>query len=104
MAFKVVFHPAAESEIGDLFDTIALNAGPLIASRYIDGLLDFIESLAGYPKRGTVREAKIEGLRIIGYRRRLSIGFVVTDDTVFILGIFAKGRNVTPDLLAERLS
>jgi len=37
-------------------------------------LLDFIESLAGFPKRGTVREGKIEGLRIIGYRRRLSIG------------------------------
>lgn len=104
MAFKVVFHPAAQREVDDLFDTVALNAGPLVASRYIDGLLDFIESLAGFPKRGTFRESKIEGLRIIGYRRRLSIGFVVTDDTMIILGLFAKGRNVTPDLLGERLS
>ncbi len=92
MAFKVVFHPAAEREVNDLFDTIELNAGPLVASRYVDSLLDFIESLAGFPKRGTVREGKIEGLGIIGYRRRLSIG------------IFAEGRNVTTDLLEERLS
>lgn len=92
MAFKVVFHPAAEREVNDLFDTIELNAGPLVASRYVDSLLDFIESLAAFPKRGTVREGKIEGPRIIGYRRSLSIG------------IFAEGRNVTTDLLEERLS
>jgi len=103
MVFKVVFHPAAERELDDLFDAIALNAGPLVASRYIEGLLDFVEGLAGFPKRGTIRDGKVEGLRIIGYQRRVSVGFVVNDETVTILGVFAKGRNVTSDLLAERL-
>ncbi len=103
MRFKVVFHPAAERELDDIFHTIVLGAGPLVASNYTEGLLDFIESLADFPKRGTIREGRVDGLRIIGYRRRVSIGFVVSDDTVTVLGVFAKGRNVTPDLLADRL-
>lgn len=103
MRFKVVFHPAAERELDDIFDTILVGAGPSVASIYTEGLLDFIQSLADFPERGTIRDGKVEGLRIIGYRRQVSIGFVVSDDTVTVLGIFAKGRNVTADLLAERL-
>lgn len=103
MVFRVVFHPAATQEIDDLFDMIASTAGPMVAERYIDGLLEFIESLEAFPMRGTIREGKIEGLRIIGYRRRVSIGFAVEGNTVLVLGVFAKGRNVTPVLLADRL-
>lgn len=102
MAFKVVIHPAAERELDELFEAVVINAGALVASRYIEGLMDFIEGLAVFPKRGTIRDGKIDGLRIIGYRRRVSVGFVVSDDSVTVLGVFARGRNVTSDLLAER--
>ncbi|TJW33695.1 MAG: type II toxin-antitoxin system RelE/ParE family toxin, partial [Mesorhizobium sp.] len=43
------------------------------------------------------------GLRIIGYRRAASIAFAVDGDRVLILGIFYAGRNITPELLEERL-
>lgn len=43
------------------------------------------------------------GLRIIGYRRAVSIALAVDGERVPILGIFYAGRNITPELLEERL-
>lgn len=43
------------------------------------------------------------GLRIVGYRRAVSIAFAVEGGRVLILGIFCAGRNITPELLENRL-
>lgn len=43
------------------------------------------------------------GLRIVGYRRAVSIAFAVEGERVLILGIFYGGRNITTELLEERL-
>lgn len=43
------------------------------------------------------------GLRIVGYRRAVSIAFAVESEQVLILGIFYAGRNITPELLENRL-
>ncbi|WP_319023043.1 hypothetical protein [Mesorhizobium sp. B1-1-8] len=45
----------------------------------------------------------MQGLRIVGYRRAVSIAFAVESERVLILGIFYGGRNITPELLGERL-
>lgn len=42
------------------------------------------------------------GLRIIGYRRRVSIAFAIGADMVIILGIFYGGRNFTAEMFEER--
>ncbi|MBB4479988.1 plasmid stabilization system protein ParE [Rhizobium etli] len=65
-------------------------------------VITFIEALATFPERGTVREGRIPGLRIIGYRRSVSVAFSVRGDDVIILGVFARGRNITEEILAER--
>ncbi len=44
----------------------------------------------------------MSGVRVIGYRRSISIAFAVTADTVVILGVFYAGRNVMADLLDGR--
>lgn len=56
-----------------------------------------------FPQRGTERVEIMPGLRIIGYRRAVSIAFAVERESVLILGIFYAGRNITPELLEERL-
>jgi len=43
------------------------------------------------------------GLRVIGYRRRVSIAFSVEAETVVTLGIFYGGRNFTAETLEDRL-
>lgn len=55
-----------------------------------------------YPERGTLRDELRSGLRVIGYRRRVSIAFRVIDDSVHILGIFYGGRQMTTAMLTER--
>ena len=45
--------------------------------------ISFIEGLETFPERGTVRESRITGLRIIGYRRSVSVAFSVRGDDVF---------------------
>jgi len=43
------------------------------------------------------------GVRIIGYRRAVSIALAVEGEQILILGIFYAGRNITAELLEDRL-
>ncbi|WP_245487826.1 hypothetical protein [Mesorhizobium sp. M4A.F.Ca.ET.022.05.2.1] len=42
------------------------------------------------------------GLRIVGYRRAVSIAFAVEREQVLVLGIFFAGRHITTELLENR--
>lgn len=64
--------------------------------------MTFIEGLEASPQRGTIRESPIPGLRIIGYKRSVSVAFSVRGDDVLILGVFARGRDITEEILKER--
>jgi toxin ParE1/3/4 len=101
-AAKAADHPKAEAELDRLYGDIALEAGDRIAGDYVDGVITFIESLEAFPERGTVRESRIPGLRIIGYRRSVSVAFSVREDDVLILGVFARGRDINDEILEDR--
>lgn len=102
MRYKIAYHQKAEAELDDLYEHIAAQAGVVVAGDYVGGIYDFIEGLTTFPERGTVREGTIPGLRIIGYRRSVSIAFVVVDSVVMILGVFHRGKNITHEVLEER--
>lgn len=102
MAYRIIYHPEAEAELDRLYGDIALEAGEQRAGNYVDGLLSFIESLETFPERGTVRANCIPDLRIIGYRRSISVAFSVRGNDVLILGVFARGRDITDELLEQR--
>lgn len=51
-------------------------------------------SLQTFPERGSVRDRVLPGLRIIGFERSASIAFRVTGDTVEILRILQRGRDI----------
>jgi toxin ParE1/3/4 len=55
--------------------------------------MDQCESLKTFPMRGSRRDDIRPGLRVFGFRRRVSIAFEVTGDVVTILGIFYGGQN-----------
>ncbi|QND50710.1 type II toxin-antitoxin system RelE/ParE family toxin [Phyllobacterium sp. 628] len=102
MEYKVVFHPRAEQELVELYDYIHTNASAERAQAFLFGIREYCLSFSTFPKRGTVRDDVMKGVRIVGYRRNLSIAFAVTKDSVLILGIFYGGRNITTDLLEDR--
>ncbi|MGK9050250.1 type II toxin-antitoxin system RelE/ParE family toxin [Neorhizobium petrolearium] len=99
----IILHARAEEELYRLYDYIADKAGTSIAWNYVAGIREFVGGLADFPERGTVREGRVPGLRIIGYRRNLSIAFMVCDKQVVILGFFYNGRLATAEILEERL-
>lgn len=54
-----------------------------------------------FPKRGTVRDDVLPGLRVIGYRRQASIAFVVTGTDVIILRVLRRGQDVNAMMSSE---
>ncbi|WP_087004155.1 type II toxin-antitoxin system RelE/ParE family toxin [Rhizobium sullae] len=102
MAYRVIYHPKTEAELDKLYADIAVEAGTRIAGDFVEGVITFIEALGTFPERGTVRNSRIPGLRIIGYRRSVSVAFSVRGDDVVILGVFARGRDINDEILEER--
>jgi toxin ParE1/3/4 len=92
MMHRVVYAPEAEAQLLALFFHIAEAASPEIATRYTDAVVEQCESLKTFPVRGARRDDSRPGLRVFGFRRRVSIAFEITEDVVTLLGIFYGGQ------------
>lgn len=102
MTRPLIIHPDAAGELNDLYDYIAERSGSDRAWSYVSAVKSFLADLCAYPERGSLRSGAVDGLRIIGFRRRLSIAFVVREGDVLVLGFFYAGRNNDAALLDQR--
>ncbi len=93
MMHRVVYAPEAEAQLVALYFHIAAASTPEIAARYTDAIVEQCESLKTFPMRGARRDDIRPGLRVFGFRRRVSITFEVTGEVVTVLGIFYGGQN-----------
>lgn len=84
-----------------LYLRIAAEAGRERAGAYIGRIESACMSLATFPERGTVRAHIHPGLRIIGFERSASIGFVVHNGFVDTLRILPKGMDFPEDWMTE---
>lgn len=89
----VVLSPEAETNLLALYDWIAERASPDIALGYIDRLINYIRGFDYASERGALRNDIREGLRTVGFERRVTIAFTVTELQVVILGFFYGGQN-----------
>jgi plasmid stabilization system protein ParE len=94
MSYRVVFDPDALDDLDNIFVYLAPEMGALPARRYVGRIRSYCEGFSTFPKRGTRRSDLGEGIRLVGYRYKATIVFQVTDDTVAILRIFARGRAI----------
>ena len=94
MMHSVVYAPEAEAQLVTLYLHIAAAASPEIAARYTDAIVTQCESLNTSPMRGARRDDIRPGMRVFGFRRRVSIAFEVTGEVVTILGIFYGGQDI----------
>ena len=90
---RVAFTPVAVRQLDQLHAYVSLRAGEAIADGYADRIIAFCRRLRLTPFRGTKRDYLLPGLRSIGFERRVTIVYTVTDDAVMIEGIFYGGRN-----------
>lgn len=90
---KTYYSPRATKQLQDLYEYIELASGSDRANNFVASIVDYCERLGGSPYRGTKRDDIRLGLRIVGFRRRVTIAFSVTDGAVTVLGVFYGGRN-----------
>lgn len=90
---RVAFSSRALRQLADLNFYISETASDTVADRYTSRILRFCRNLDTFPKRGTSRDDVIPGLRIVGFERRISIAFLVMDETIVIEGIFYGGQD-----------
>lgn len=90
---RVVLSPEARANLLDLYDWIAEQASPEIALAYIKRLEAYVHSFDVASERGTRRDEIRQGLRTVGFERRVTIAFNVIDGQVVILGFFYGGQN-----------
>lgn len=92
---RVVYSRRAVGQLEALYAYIAGDS-PQRAERFVSAIVDYCDGLDAFPLRGAPRDDIRPGLRIVGFRRRVTIAFTVDDDAVTILGVLYGGR----DLLA----
>ena len=89
----VEFAPEARDDLIALYDWIADRADHMVAIGYVERLEAFCRKLSIGSARGSRRDDVREGLRVIGFKRRINVAFVVEDDRVVVLRLFYGGRN-----------
>jgi toxin ParE1/3/4 len=91
--YEVSFRPLAEADLLGLYEYIAEASGLTIAGGYIDRLEAACLALETFPERGTRRDDIRPGLRVMGFERRATIIFQVTEGEVVIVRIFYGGQD-----------
>ena len=90
---EVVLRPVAVSDLKNLYDFIERES-PVSAARYVERIEEYCRKLADFPERGTRRDDLRPGLRVVGFRRRVHIAFVVSPERVEIARILYGGRDL----------
>ena len=79
--FRLVLTSQARQQFRELRRSIASVSGSEVTARnYMRALTDYIEQLQAFSLHHP-------GMRIVGFRKNLLIGFLVTDDSVVILSL-----------------
>jgi len=100
--YEVRFRPEAEADLAYLYDYIAENGSRSVAQRYLERIEAACLSLSTFPERGTRRDDLWPGIRTMGFERRATIAFLVTDDQVIIVRVFHGGRDFERLLREDR--
>lgn len=92
MAFKVVFRPRAAEALDQLYTYISERGGVDVALGYVLKIEEQCARLAELPERAPLRPEVGPGVRVLSFRRRVSIAYRITGKVVEILGVFYGGR------------
>lgn len=94
MIYKVRLLPEAEDDLFHLYRYIAEKSSHAAAQGYLDRIHAYLKTFDQFPHRGTIRDTR-EGLRIVGFERRVTIAFQIRGGEVLIAGILYAGRQLS---------
>ena len=90
---RLVYAPAAQSDLVEIHAFIATVSSDEIASGYIDRIEAYCATFALAAARGALRDDLLPGLRIVGFERRITIAYRLDDETVTFLRFFYGGQD-----------
>lgn len=89
---RVEFAEAARDDLRDILTWVADASGVAVAERYIDRIVAFCARLSVGSLHGSLDPTYGEDVRRVGFERRVSVLFRVTDETVVIERLLNRGR------------
>lgn len=89
----IIFAPEARADLLALYEWISTKANPEVAMNYIERIELYCNGFDLASERGHARDDIRTGLRVIGFERRVTIAFMVSDQNVTILRLFYGGQN-----------
>ncbi len=92
--YKVDYTKRARAQLLDLYRYIAGEADPHVALAFVRRIENQCERLDAFPLRGTQRDDLMPRLRTLSFERRVVIGYVVEDESVWIVGVSYGGRRL----------
>jgi len=95
--YKVIFDQATYDDLIEIYNYLAPRRGNDFARQYIDNIYNHCLEFDIFPERGTLRNEIRQGLRVVGYKRKIAIAFRVKDGTVSIMRILYNGQNLNFD-------
>ncbi|SRR6266702_4959917 len=98
MPYRVIYSERAKSDILSIERYIEDTGSPARAKAYVEAIIAKCDGLAAAPFQGTRRDDLLAGLRTTGFRRRVTIAFRITSETILIAGIFYGGRSLEKHL------
>ena len=94
MTMRVDISRDAIDDLAEMHAYLLPLAGAVIARRYVIDIRAFCDRFAHFPERGTRRDDLRKGLRIVGYKRKVTIALRVDGDHVTILRVLGRGRDL----------
>jgi len=103
MRYKVVLSRRAEADIDSIYLYIAKKSYPSTALSFVTDIRDECETLSTLPQRGTLHPRLGHGIRTMGFRHSVTVAFRVEGETVTVVRVFYRGRNVQAHLKRESI-
>lgn len=98
--YAVVFSDEAAADLENIYVHIRLGSGfPVRVREYVARLSEFAHGLDVFPHRGADRSDLVEGMRILGSRRQVTITYRIDEQsrTVEILRFLRRGLDWSSD-------
>ena len=92
--YRLAFRPRARADLFALYAYVEEAASAQTAGSYLERLEAACFALTSFPERGTLREDIRPPIRTIGFERRATIVFRVTDDEIQILRVLHGGQDI----------
>lgn len=101
MIYRIIFTQAASRDLDEIGDHIDMVAGPAVAERLVEEIIEAAETLRTMPMRQRERAELGVGLRSVSARNYM-IFYEVGHGTVSIVRVLHGSRNITARLFPDR--